>query len=149
MKTFNLIMILTLIVITGCVRNAELGKGSTSYNTYFPPRDQSYLKDVLSTSFYVSENQQFEVNFVVVNPVLQPTELIVELRYDLTECFVGINRKTLSIQANSDISSGISVTIPRLTNPKCIGTRTISVVLMDESNRIIDFSNMLVNIKTQ
>src|SRR3989338_948793 len=103
-----------ILLISGCVQEPGLGKGGTNYIPEFSPRDHSYLKDVQSTASFVSKNDQFKVNFVIVNPLRQLANHIVEIRYDLPNCFADNGQRTLTVPANSinftDI--GVTATLP-------------------------------------
>lgn len=142
-------LLLGMVFATGCVQQSDLGKGSTTYNTYLPPTDHTYLKNVLSSLSYVSKNQQFDVNFVIENPLQQSVDNLVELRYDIPSCFTNSEKTTtVTTPPKSSISSGKSVTVNYYSDTKCSGTRTLTVVISDKSGAVIDYSSLLVNVKS-
>lgn len=147
-SVFLFTLLFGVFLVSGCVQQPDLGKGGTTYNIYFPPKDHTYLSDVLASSAYISKGQQFEVNFVIQNPLQQSVDNVVEMSYDISSCFTDSWKTTVPTPPKTAVSSGKSIKVPSNIDSKCFGTRTLTVVILDKNGALIDYSNLLINIKT-
>ena len=144
-----ILLLIPIIFLAGCTQQPDLGKGGTSYDVYpihNPPKDHSYFQDVQSPTSYIGYNENAVINFRIVNPTRQASEHRVEVKYDLSNCFGNAFSPDISVQANDDTASSIRISV-FLSDDKCLGTRTVTLLLKDKNDVLVDYANILFIIK--
>lgn len=135
------LLLLSIVFISGCTIKIPP-----------EPTDKPFIQSIKANpdSIRYNSNEKARIDFTVYNPLNFRFIGKMELRYDMTGCFFESLGQTLpKIEADSKIPSPYAIDLTVQTSyqdQKCIGVRTISVLLQDNTGRILDVKSSEIKI---